>query len=79
MALHGRRPEWLKVAFDDADLQRVVETWASLPAGIRTAISSLAGFLQKRRLAHAGGAADDHHAVSRFDDVRFAIAAQVDF
>lgn len=41
LALQNWRPEWLEVAFDDADLQRVVDAWADLPEAIRRAAVSL--------------------------------------
>ncbi len=41
LALHSWRPEWLEVAFDDAELQRVVELWDRLPFAIRAAIKAL--------------------------------------
>lgn len=43
MALQNWRPEWLEVAFDDADLQRVVENWDNLADAIRLAITALIG------------------------------------
>lgn len=41
LALQNWRPEWLEVAFDDADLQRVVESWERLPTPMRRAILAL--------------------------------------
>jgi hypothetical protein len=41
LALQSWRPEWLEVAFDDADLQRVVESWDRLPVTMRQAIVSM--------------------------------------
>ncbi len=43
LALQHWRPKWLEVAFDDADLQRVIEVWGDLPVSIRTAITALVG------------------------------------
>jgi len=40
-ALHSGRPEWLEMALDDTDLQRVVEAWADLPESMRKAIAFL--------------------------------------
>ena len=42
MALQNSRPEWLELAFDDSDLQRVVEAWERLPAAMRQAIVAIA-------------------------------------
>ncbi|MBX9791378.1 MAG: site-specific integrase, partial [Pirellulales bacterium] len=42
LALQNWRPEWLEVAFDDADLQRVVESWDAMPGSVRRAIVGLA-------------------------------------
>lgn len=46
LALHSWRPEWLEVAFDDAELQRVVDSWGSLPHGLRQGILAI---LQSQR------------------------------
>jgi hypothetical protein len=43
LALHSSCPEWLEVAFDDADLQRIVTTRDGLPRAIKTAITALVG------------------------------------
>jgi len=41
LALQNWRPQWLEVAFVDADLQRVVEAWDGLPRSIKAAIAAL--------------------------------------
>ncbi|MBX9791318.1 MAG: hypothetical protein K2Y37_20555 [Pirellulales bacterium] len=41
MALQNWRPEWLEVAFDDVDLQRVVDSWERLPMSMRRAMVSI--------------------------------------
>jgi hypothetical protein len=41
LALHSWRPQWLELAFDDADLQRVLDSWGLLPAAIRRAVLAL--------------------------------------
>jgi hypothetical protein len=42
-ALRSCRPEWLEVALNDADLQRVLEVWPHLPEAIRRVILILVG------------------------------------
>ena len=39
LALQNRRPQWLEVAFDDADLRRVVEAWDQLSSSVRSTIA----------------------------------------
>ncbi len=41
MALQIWRPDWLEVAFDDPDLQSVVEVWDQLSTSVRSAIALL--------------------------------------
>jgi hypothetical protein len=45
-ALHLCRPEWLELAWHDAELQRVVAAWGDLPQGIRRAMLALVGSLE---------------------------------
>jgi len=40
-ALHSRRFQWLGLALNDADLQRVIAAWAKLPDPIRKAVMAL--------------------------------------
>jgi len=39
--LHSRRFQWLELALNDADLQRVMAAWATLPDPIRKAVKAL--------------------------------------
>jgi hypothetical protein len=42
-ALHSGRLKWLESALIDANLQRVITTWDTLPEAIRRAILALIG------------------------------------
>ena len=40
-ALHSRRFQWLELALNDADLQRLIAAWAKLLDPIRKAVTAL--------------------------------------
>jgi len=41
-ALHSGRFQWLAVAMNDADLQRVIAAWATMPAATKRAVIAVA-------------------------------------
>jgi hypothetical protein len=47
-ALHLYRPEWYSLASSDADLQRVIASWNTLPDGVRIAMMALVGIVAPR-------------------------------
>jgi hypothetical protein len=46
-SLHSGRLKWLESTLSDADLQRVVATWDSMPEAIRIAVMALVGTISR--------------------------------
>jgi len=42
-ALHSGRLDWLALAFNDTNLQRVIAAWGNLPEPVRKAMMALVG------------------------------------